>query len=141
MEDVYPRVAHTDTRELYLREVGRSRVAYIPWDIDRTFWEVLSPDHGRLLRNVVTWALDEPPVVEVEGPGLLDVTVWRQRDVDDGAPRQPDQPDDDEGAAARDHSHRPAARSAAAAERSVGAEGPAADRGRHAGREDRLTAR
>src|SRR5204863_5805216 len=34
MEDVYPRVGHTTTRELYLRETGRSRVAYIPWDID-----------------------------------------------------------------------------------------------------------
>ena len=79
MEDVYPRVEHTDTRELYLREVGAGRVVYIPWDIDRIFWEILSPDHGRVLRNVVTWALDEPPVVEVEGPGLLDVSVWRQR--------------------------------------------------------------
>jgi len=79
MEDVYPRVAHTDTRELYLRELGTARVAYIPWDIDRTFWEVLSPDHARLLRNVVTFALDEPPVALVEGPGLLDVSVWRQR--------------------------------------------------------------
>jgi Hypothetical glycosyl hydrolase 6/Beta-galactosidase trimerisation domain len=79
MEDVYPRVAHTETRELYLREVGASRVAYVPWDIDRIFWEILSPDHGRLLRNVVTWALHEQPVVEVEGPGLLDVSVWRQR--------------------------------------------------------------
>ena len=81
MEDVYPRVAHTETRELYLRQAGKGRVAYIPWDIDRTFWEILSPDHGRLLRNVVTWALDEPPVVEVEGPGLLDVSVWRQSDT------------------------------------------------------------
>jgi hypothetical protein len=60
MEDVYPRVAHTETRELYLRQAGKGRVAYVPWDIDRAFWEVLSPDHGRLLRNVVTWALDEP---------------------------------------------------------------------------------
>ncbi|MFH7813402.1 hypothetical protein ACH0C8_15945, partial [Acetobacter lovaniensis] len=32
MEDVYPRVPHTDTRELYLRDLGRSRVAYVPWD-------------------------------------------------------------------------------------------------------------
>jgi len=80
MEDVYPRVVHTDTRELYLREIGRSRVAYIPWDIGRTFWEVMSVDHGRLFRNVVTWALNEPPLVEVAGPGLLDVTAWRQRD-------------------------------------------------------------
>lgn len=78
MEDVYPRVAHTSTRELYLREFGASRIAYIPWDIDRTFWDVLSPDHGRLLTNVVRWALNEPSPVEVEGPGLVDVSIWRQ---------------------------------------------------------------
>ena len=80
MEDVYPRVPHTDTRELYLRDLGRSRVAYVPWDIDRTFWEVMSPDHGRLLRNVISWAMNEPPPVEVDGRGVIDVTVWRQRD-------------------------------------------------------------
>lgn len=78
MEDVYPRVPHTTTRELYLREVGASRVAYVPWDISRTFWDVLAPDHGRLLRNLVRWAANEPPVVEVDGPGVLDVTIWRQ---------------------------------------------------------------
>ena len=80
MEDVYPRVARTDTRELYLRDLGRSRVVYIPWDIDRTFWEVMCVDHGRLLQNAVAWAANEPPPVEVDGPGVLDVTVWRQRE-------------------------------------------------------------
>ena len=80
MEDVYPRVTRTDTRELYLRDSERGRVVYFPWDIDRTFWEVMSVDHGRLLRNAVIWALNEPPPVDVAGRGLLDVTVWRQRD-------------------------------------------------------------
>jgi hypothetical protein len=80
MEDVYPRVARTDTRELYLRDLGASRVAYVPWDIGRTFWEVMSVDHGRLLRNLVAWTVNEPPPVEVDGPGLVDVTAWRQRD-------------------------------------------------------------
>jgi hypothetical protein len=80
MEDVYPRVPRTQTRELYLREIGRGRVAYIPWDIDRTFWEVLSPDHGTLLRNILTWAMNqEPAPVEVDGRGIVDVTVWRQQ--------------------------------------------------------------
>jgi hypothetical protein len=79
MEDVYPRVPRTDTRELYLRENGSSRIAYVPWDIGRTFWEVLSPDHGRLLRNLVSWTTNEPAPVEVAGPGLIDVTAWRQR--------------------------------------------------------------
>jgi Hypothetical glycosyl hydrolase 6 len=78
MEDVYPRVPHTDTRELYLRDLGRSRVVYFPWDIDRTFWDVMSVDHLRLLRNAVIWATDEPAPVEVDGPGVLDVTAWRQ---------------------------------------------------------------
>jgi hypothetical protein len=80
MEDVYPRVAHTDTRELYLRESGRSRIAYVPWDIDRTFWDVMSVDHGRLLRNLVSWTTNEAPPVQVEGRGVIDVTVWRQRE-------------------------------------------------------------
>jgi hypothetical protein len=79
MEDVYPRVAKTETRELYLRDLGRSRIVYFPWDIDRTFWDVLGVDHLRLLKNAVAWACNEPPPVEIEGPGMLDVTVWRQR--------------------------------------------------------------
>jgi hypothetical protein len=78
MEEVYPRQPQTDIPELYLRQVGESRIAYFPWDIDRTYWEVMCVDHGTLLRNAVRWATDEPPLVEVNGPGVLDVTVWRQ---------------------------------------------------------------
>jgi hypothetical protein len=79
MEDVYPRVARTETRELYLRDLGRSRVAYFPWDIDRTFWDVMGVDHLRLLKNAVSWACNEPAPVEIDGPGILDVTAWRQQ--------------------------------------------------------------
>ena len=78
MEEVFPRTPKTDIPELFAREIGKGRVVYFPWDIDRTFWEVLSPDHGKLLRNAVEWALNEPPVATVSGPGTLDVTVWRQ---------------------------------------------------------------
>jgi hypothetical protein len=80
MEHVYPRQDDTDIRELYLREVGPGRIAYIPWDIDRTFWEIMGVDHGRLLRNVIDWAANEEPPVQVTGPGVLDVTAWRQKD-------------------------------------------------------------
>ena len=79
MEDVYPRITRTDEREVYLRTIGGSRIVYFPWDIDRTFWDVLCVDHGRLLRNAIKWATNEPPPVEVEAPGMLDVTIWRQR--------------------------------------------------------------
>lgn len=79
MEDVYPRVKDTDTREIYLREVGKGRVVYLPGDIDRSFWQLMNTDHGQLLRNAVDWCLNEEPMVHVEGPGLIDVTVWRQK--------------------------------------------------------------
>ncbi len=79
MEHVYPREPITDIRELYLREKGESRIVYFPWDIDRTFWEILSPDHGKLIRNAVHWALKEKLPVTVLGQGILDITVWQQR--------------------------------------------------------------
>ncbi len=80
MEEVFPRQPRTGVPQVFLREApGGGRVAYFPWDIDRTFWEVLAPDHGKLLRNAVEWATREPPPVTVEGPGVLDVTLWRQK--------------------------------------------------------------
>jgi hypothetical protein len=80
MEKVYPRKPRTDVPQVFLSETGRGRVAYFPWDVDRTFWEVLSVDHLKLLRNAVAWATNEDPPVSVVGPGVLDVTVWRQRE-------------------------------------------------------------
>jgi hypothetical protein len=80
MEQVYPRVPHTDEAEVYLGGgAGKGKVVYFPWDIDRTYWEVLSTDHGRIMRNAIEWATAELPPVDAAGPGLLDVTAWRQR--------------------------------------------------------------
>jgi hypothetical protein len=79
MEKVYPRQPRTDVSQVFMREIGSARVVYFPWDIDRTFWEVLSVDHFKLMRNAVRWATAEPPVVTVIGPGVLDVTAWQQR--------------------------------------------------------------
>ena len=100
MEKVYPRVEKTDIAGVYLREFtsadagisaspiphsafrtpqSTGRVIYFPWDIDRTFWEVLCVDHFKLLRNAVEWATNEEPPVTVSGHGVLDVTAWRQK--------------------------------------------------------------
>jgi len=79
MEKVYPRQPRTDIAQVFLRELpGAGRVVYFPWDIDRTFWEVLAVDHGRLMKNAVAWATNEEPGVTVAGRGVLDVTLWRQ---------------------------------------------------------------
>ena len=42
MEKVYPRVLKTDCRRFTCANWAPGRVVYFPWDIDRTFWEVLS---------------------------------------------------------------------------------------------------
>jgi hypothetical protein len=79
MEMVWPRVNQTNIAQVYVRQVGEGRVVYFPWDVDRSFWEVLCVDHGKLLTNAVDWATNENRPVTVTGPGVLDVTVWQQQ--------------------------------------------------------------
>ncbi len=79
MEEVYPRTEQTDIPGVFLNDSGNGRVVYFPWDVDRTFWEVMCVDHGKILCNAVRWAAREQPPVTVSGPGVLDVTAWRQK--------------------------------------------------------------
>jgi type 1 glutamine amidotransferase len=79
MEEVYLRAEKTDIPAVFWRSQGKGRVVYFPWDIDRTFWEVMSTDHGRLLANAVRWATGSPQPVEVSGPGVVDLAVWEQQ--------------------------------------------------------------
>jgi hypothetical protein len=79
MEDVYLRDPEPNTGELYLREVGKGRVVYIPGDIDRSYWQIMSSDHCKLLSNTIRWALNEDMVADVTGPGVMDVAVWSQK--------------------------------------------------------------
>ena len=79
MEMVWPRVNQTDIPQVYTHQVGEGRVVYFPWDADRSFWEVLCVDHGKLLVNAVDWATNEERPVTVKGQGILDVTVWLQQ--------------------------------------------------------------
>lgn len=80
MESVFTRPGGTQKPGVFLRQVGNGRVVYFPGDIDRTFWQVLSTDHGKLLRNAVEWATNEAPPVTVLGKGVLDVAVWEHKD-------------------------------------------------------------
>lgn len=78
MEHVYPREPETNIRGIYLNEFGKGRVVYFPGDIDRAFCQILSSDHLKLIRNSLEWALNEEPIVEVKGPGVVDITAWMQ---------------------------------------------------------------
>ena len=39
----------------------------------------MAVDHGKLIHNAVEWATNEEKPVTVKGPGMLDVTAWRQK--------------------------------------------------------------
>jgi hypothetical protein len=78
MEAVFPRPVKTKEPGVFLREFGAGRVVYFPWDVDRTFWEVLDVDHGKLLRNAVLWATKVQQPLTVRGKGVLDVSIWLQ---------------------------------------------------------------
>ena len=78
MEAVFPPPIKAHNPGVIINEIGRGRVVYFPGDIDRTFWEVLDVDHAKLLRNAVLWATNETAPVSVEGPGVLDISVWGQ---------------------------------------------------------------
>ena len=36
-------------------------------------------DHAKLLRNAVLWATNETAPVTVEGQGVLDISIWGQK--------------------------------------------------------------
>ena len=79
MERVYTNQPTSDIPMAVCRDVGNGRVVYLPMDLDRTFDEVGDADHLRLLRNMVLWTADERQPIEVLGPGLVDIALWRQQ--------------------------------------------------------------
>ena len=79
MEEVFERPVKVHDAGVFLREFGKGRVVYFPWDVDRSFWNYLNTDHARLLKNTVLWATNEPPPVSVSGPGIIDLSIWSQK--------------------------------------------------------------
>src|SRR5919108_30469 len=76
-EMVFPRTPHTTDPAVVLREMGRSRIAYFPGDLDRTFWRSGNPDFARLLQNSVRWLLtDAPGPVTIAGDGIVEAFAW-----------------------------------------------------------------
>jgi hypothetical protein len=78
-ENVWMREPRTAVPGLVLGAIaGRGRVAYLPADLDRCFGRDRIPDHARLIVNLVLWASRRAMPVTVDGPGLLDVHLYRQ---------------------------------------------------------------
>ena len=68
----------TDIPGLVLSTRGKSRIAYMPADLDRRYTREHLPDHGDLLANIVRWAAGDDIPLAVEGPGLIDCHLYTQ---------------------------------------------------------------
>jgi hypothetical protein len=75
-ELAYPPVSHTDEPAVALQEIGSSRLAYFPGDIERTFWLTGHSDLLRLLHNTIRWLTRDEKLVHVEGNGLVELFAW-----------------------------------------------------------------
>lgn len=78
MEKLFAKEQAGNVPMVLARQVGKGRVVYFPFDLDRTFWEIASSDHLTLLRNAVSWAARESQPMAVSGPGMIDISYWRQ---------------------------------------------------------------
>ena len=76
-ETSWMRQPATSVPGLVLSQKGRSRIAFMPADMDRRYAREHLPDHGDLLANVVRWAAGSIPLA-VHGPGLIDCQLYRQ---------------------------------------------------------------
>ncbi len=75
-ELAYPPIPHTDEPAVVLHEIGSSRIAYFPGDIERTIWLTGHGDLARLLHNTIRWIMQDESTVHVEGDGLLEMFAW-----------------------------------------------------------------
>jgi hypothetical protein len=78
-ETAWMRQPKTDIPGLVLREREKSRVAFMPADIDRRYAVEHLPDHADLLGNVIRWASNGDIPISVEGPGLIDCHLYSQQ--------------------------------------------------------------
>ena len=75
-ELAWPPLSHTDEPAVVLRDLGTSRTAYFPGDIERTFWLTGHGDLLRLMHNTINWLTHDERLVSVDGPGLIEMFCW-----------------------------------------------------------------
>lgn len=77
-ETAWMRQPKTDIPALALNQVGGTKIAYLPADIDRRYARNNLPDHGNLLANIVRWAAGDQINFLLDGAGLIDCHLYRQ---------------------------------------------------------------
>lgn len=77
MEEVYPRESADRPAVVTTQNAAGGRTAYFAFNVGAIFWEALQPDHGRLIRNAILWALDGLPEVTGSGAGVVEIAAYR----------------------------------------------------------------
>jgi hypothetical protein len=72
----YPRMPHTNEPAVVIRKQGKSRLVYIPGNIEATMWLSGHTDLSRLLQNSIRWVGGENPPVTILGKGLIEAFAW-----------------------------------------------------------------
>jgi hypothetical protein len=75
-ELAYPPLSHTNEPAVVFREVGSSRIAYFPGDIERTYWLTGHGDLLRLMHNTIRWLTGDERMVNVDGDGFVELFAW-----------------------------------------------------------------
>jgi hypothetical protein len=77
-ETAWMRQPKTSIPALVLNERGKSRIAWMPADLDRRYAREHLPDHGDVLANLVRWAAAGSIPLRVAGPGMIDCHLYRK---------------------------------------------------------------
>jgi len=77
-ETSWMREPETSIPAVVLSQTERSRIAYVPSDLDRRLNRDNLPDHARFLGNLLEWAAQGSVPLKVEGKGLIDCNLYRQ---------------------------------------------------------------
>jgi hypothetical protein len=81
-EKVWVDKLETDIPGLAFADIGRGRVAWIPWDVGGLYYRHSSPGHAGLIADVIDSLLPSGRQLRTNAHPLVEVTVMRQFEQD-----------------------------------------------------------
>jgi hypothetical protein len=72
----YPPTPQTTEPAIVLQDLGHSRTAYFPGNIEHSLWIAGNTDLSRLLQNTIRWVAGETTPVSIQGDGLIEALAW-----------------------------------------------------------------
>jgi len=72
----YPPTSRTNESAIVVRDVGKSRLVYIPGNIEATMWLSGHTDLSQLLQNSIRWVAGETVPLRIEGKGFVEAFGW-----------------------------------------------------------------